>query len=429
MGSSTHSPVARSSAPAWAIVLALLLANATPTLAATPIPGADLDSVRAWLLEHSPELRALQADAGAARARVLPAGALPDPMAEIELMGIDPDDPGLLPGKVGTTAWRLRQSFPMWGKRGLAREVAHREADAASLEREAAALALLAEAEQAYVRFWHAREAVAVIDRQIELLGQMQEVARDRYALGVAPQQDSIRAQVARTILQRERIARLAERGDAAATLNAVLARRADAPLAEPTTEPALSLPSRTLGQAMAMLADGGHPALQASAARVDAADTALRLQHRERLPDLTLGIGATQRDDRVEGYEVMLAVEIPLQQRARRERERESRLMGDAARARADALVARLAGQLGRAWSLAHGAGEQRRLIERTLLPQAQANFESALASYRVGQVDFGTLLGALEAWQGADLARLDARRDELVAAAAVRSITGELR
>jgi cobalt-zinc-cadmium efflux system outer membrane protein len=61
--------------------------------------------------------------------------------------------------------------------------------------------------------------------------------------------------------------------------------------------------------------------------------------------------------------------------------------------------------------------------------VPQAQANFESALASYRVGEVDFGTLLEALDAWQGAALAQVDARRDELVAAAAVGAITGGVR
>lgn len=409
-----------------AAVLALVLALAPTLLAAAPVPGVDLASVRSWLLAHNPELRALQAEAGAAQARVLPAGALPDPMAEVELMGIDPDRPSLLPGNVETTTWRLRQSFPMWGKRGLARDVARREADAASLDREAAARDLLARAEQAYVRFWHAREAVAVLDRQIELLGRMEEVARRRYALGVAAQQDSIRAQVARTGLQGERIARLAGRDETAAMLNAALARRADAPLAEPAAPPVLALPADTLDSALALLADAGHPAVQASAARAGAADAAIELQRRARYPDLGLGIGALQRQDRVEGYEVMLSVDIPLQQGARREREREARLRGDAARARSDALVAELSGQLGQAWSQARGAGDQRRLIERTLMPQAQANFESALASYRVGEVDFGTLLEALEAWQGADLARLDARRDELLAAAAVRAITG---
>lgn len=421
---------AASGATPWlALLLASLCVVAPAAAAPAIIPGADLDSVRTWLIERNPELRALQAEAEAAQARVLPAGALPDPMAEVELMGIDPGRPSLLPGNVDATTWRLRQSFPMWGKRGLARQVARHEASAAGLDRDALALDLLARAEEAYVRLWHAREAVAVLDRQIELLEQLEDVARARYSLGIAAQQDSIRAQVARTGLQRERIARLAARGEAAAMLNAVLARPADALLAESASEPELQLPSEHLDQALALLTDAGHPALKASAARAEAADVALQLQRRARYPDLSLGVGVMQRDDRVEGYEVMLAVEVPLQQRARREREREARLMGDAARARSDALAAGLSGQLGQAWSQAHGARDQRLLIEQTLIPQAQANFESALASYRVGEVDFGTLLEALDAWQGATLARVDARRDELVAAAAVGAITGGVR
>jgi cobalt-zinc-cadmium efflux system outer membrane protein len=420
---------ANGAAPWLALLLVSLWLVAPAAASPTLIPGADLDSVRAWLIERNPELRALQAEAEAAQARVLPAGALPDPMAEVELMGIDPDRPSLLPGNVDATTWRVRQSFPMWGKRGLAREVARHEASAAGLDREAVALDLLARAEEAYVRFWHAREAVAVLDRQIELLGQLEEVARTRYSLGIAAQQDSIRAQVARTGLQHERITRLAARAEAAAMLNAVLARPVDAPLAEPASEPELPLPAERLDQVLAMLADAGHPALQASAARTEAAEAAFELQRRARYPDLSLGFGVIQRDDREEGYEVMLAVEIPLQQRARREREREARLRGDAARARSDALAAGLAGQLGQVWSQARAARDQRRLIEQTLVPQAQANFESALASYRVGEVDFGTLLEALDAWQGAALAQVDARRDELVAAAAVGAITGGVR
>ena len=66
--------------------------------------------------------------------------------------------------------------------------------------------------------------------------------------------------------------------------------------------------------------------------------------------------------------------------------------------------------------------------MIEQTLLPQSQANFESALASYQVGDVDFGTLLAAREAWQGADLSRVDVRRDEFLGAAAVRAIVGSV-
>jgi cobalt-zinc-cadmium efflux system outer membrane protein len=411
-----------------ALALATLLIFAPPTFAGAPLPGADVASVRDWLIANNPELQAMQAEADAAQARIYPAGALPDPMASIEWQEIDPDRPTLLPANVGSTTYGVKQAFPLWGKRALARDIAGQQAEAVRMEREATALTLLAQAEAAYVRYWHAREGVVVVDRLIELLGSVEEVARSRYALGVAAQQDSIQAQVARTNMQRERIERMAVRREATAMLNAVIGRPADAPLAEPASEPVLGLPAGSLAQSLAALANAQHPALQARLAVATAADTAAQLQRRQRLPDLTLGVGLMQRDDRVDSLEVMLEVEIPLQQQARRDREREAILMGDAARSRVQAMRDDLQGRLGQAWAQADSARDQRRLIEQTLLPQSQANFESALASYQVGDVDFGTLLAALEAWQGADLSRVDVRRDEFLGAAAVRAIVGSV-
>ena len=410
-----------------ALLFALCSASSSAQ-AAEPAPGADVASIRNWLYLNNPALKALQADAEAAEARIQPAGALPDPMAEVSLLEIDPDRLSLLPSQVGSTEYVVRQRFPLWGKRGLARDVARHQAQALSLERDAAALDLIGQAEAAYVRYWHARVAVAAIDRLLALLGQIQDVAGVRYALGMAAQQDSIRAQVESTTMQRERIERLAARREAAAELNAALGRRADAPLAEPKLQPALPVfKDPSLDAALQRLERGSHPALQASAALATAAGRNVELQRRNRFPDVTLGVGAMQRGNRLDSYELMLQVEIPFQQRARRERERESRALEVGALARAESTRVELEGRLGSAWARLTSAREQRQLIERTLLPQADANFKSAMASYQVGQVDFGTLLDALRAWQGADLARIDATRDELLGAAALRATEGE--
>jgi len=406
--------------------LAWSLAFAPGISAAEPVPGGDIASIRDWLVARNPQLRALQADADAADARIQPAGALPDPMASVELREIDPDQPSLLPGNVGSTTYALKQTFPLWGKRGLSRDVARHEAQARQLDRDATAVELLAQAEEAYVRYWHAREAITVVDRLIALLEQVEEVAGVRYALGMAAQQDSIRAQVARTGVQRERIERFAAGREATAALSAVLGRRADAPLAGPTSPPALAVAPMTLDDALQRLERGAHPALQASTAMAAAASSNVDLQRRNRFPDLTLSVGSMQRGNRLDSFEVMLEVEIPFQQRARRERERESRSLQDGALARTDAARSELEGRLGAAWARWVSAREQRQLIEKTLLPQSDANFNSAMASYQVGEVDFGTLLEALREWQGADLARVDASRDELLGAAAVRAIDG---
>ncbi|GAB2502342.1 TolC family protein [Arenimonas alkanexedens] len=409
------------------LALAVCLAWLPPAIAQdSPAPGADVASIRTWLIEHNPDLRALQAEAEAAEARVLPAGALPDPMAGVRLEGIDPDQPTLAPANVGNTTWTLRQDIPLWGKRGLARDAARDEAQAARLERDAMSLTILADAEQAYVAYWQAEEAVAVVDRLIALLDQMEEVARVRYSLGVAAQQDAIRAQVARTRMQAERIERLAGRREAVAMLNAALGRPADAALANPAQTPMIAVPADSLDAALAQLRTGAHPAIAARAAMASAASRATELQRRQRYPDLSVGLGAMQRGDRIDGYELMFEVGIPLQRRALRERERAATLAGEAAQLRVEAAQTTLQGQLGGAWAQWDSARERRRLFEQTLLPQSQANFESALASYRVGDVDFGTLLESLEAWQGADLSRLDAWRDELSGAAVLRALLG---
>ena len=397
--------------------------------AETLAPGSDIASIRSWLIENNPQLRGLQAEAEAAEAMILPAAALPDPMAKVEWQSIDPSHPSLLPANVGATSYMVTQTFPLWGKRGLARDVAKEQARAAGYQRDAVTLDLLARAEDAYVRYWHAREAVVIIDRLIGLLEQVEEIAGVRYALGMAAQQDAIRAQVERTAMQRQRLERSALRREASSTLNALLGRRADAPLAEPIAPPALVIEERTLDAARRGIATSSHPALLASTALAASANRNAELERRKRFPDITLGVGAMQVGHRVDSYALMLEVAIPFQQRARRGRESAAHLLEQAALARTQSARDELEGRLGGAWGRWSGAREQRELIQTTLLPQSDANFQSALASYQVGEVDFATLLEALREWQGADLARVDATRDELLAAAAVRAISGDTR
>lgn len=409
-----------------ASTLALILGLALPVHGAEPPPGTDVESIRSWLLAHNPELRAMQAEADATLARVLPAGALPDPMVGFRLEGIDPDHPSVLPGNAEQATYSLRQTFPLWGKRELARDVARGEADAMRFARDAQARVLLAEAEQTYVRYWHADVALAVVDRLISLLAQIEDVARERYALGIAAQQDVIRAQVARSRMQVERIERSSLRQEAVAQLNTGMGRAVDAALAQPMAEPVIAVPAATLAEALAALRTVRHPALRAREATVEAAERAEQLQRRQRYPDLSVGVGAMQRGSRLDGYELMLEVEIPLQRGALRAREREARLLGEAARSRLAAEENALQARLSEAWARWSSAADRRRLFAATLLPQTEANFESALASYRVGEVDFATLLDALEAWQGAELSRLDALRDELSAASGMRALIG---
>src|SRR3546814_1367753 len=94
-----------------------------------------------------------------------------------------PDKPWRSAGADREVDYALRQRFPLWGKRGLARTAATQDAVAVGLDRITTARDLLSDAEAAYARYWHADQAVAVLDRRIALLRQVEEMAGVRYAL------------------------------------------------------------------------------------------------------------------------------------------------------------------------------------------------------------------------------------------------------
>jgi outer membrane protein, heavy metal efflux system len=406
-----------------ALLPAMILSS---SVRAQELPGADLASIEAWISAHNPELRIRAIDAQAADARIQPAGALPDPMMSVEFRDIDIDRPRVLPAQVGNTLYQVRQRFPLWGKRDLAREVAREEASASLLMRDATALELQADASAAYVRYWHAGASVQVVERMITLLEDLQRLAETRYGAGLAPQQDAIKAQVESTVMRRDLIERRAMGREAAAMLNTLLAREPDAPLAPPLGVPALPVTARL--QDILDAIPGQHPMVQAQSHMVVANDRMAEMVRRERYPDINVGLGLMQSGNRLASWELMVEVEIPFQQTARRHRERAALLVRDSALARQDAIEIELRGRVGAAWARWQSALDQRRLIESPLLPQAEASFRSALASYQVGAVDFGTLLEALRQWLGARLDQVDAQRDELTAAAQVRAIQGEI-
>ncbi|MCX7058795.1 MAG: TolC family protein, partial [Proteobacteria bacterium] len=108
----------------------------THALAQESALGKTVESLLDYARERNPEYAAMRLEADAARERVYPAGALPDPVLRTELQNVTNSgsdaSPNLLPGRVGSTKYTLMQSLPFWGKRGLKREAAEAEADVAN---------------------------------------------------------------------------------------------------------------------------------------------------------------------------------------------------------------------------------------------------------------------------------------------------------
>jgi outer membrane protein TolC len=285
--------------------------------------------------------------------------------------------------------------YPLVGNLELLREIAAAEASVTDAKRGAAIAETRMRAKVAYSQYWYATHAQRVTDGLRSLMADLEQVARSRYSSGLTPQQDVIKAQTELTSLRTDLVMLGSERRQAAARLNGVLARPADAPLADPRE--LRPLPSRAFDFAsLVKTASDRSPTLAMNSAQITAADRNAQLMRASRTPDLGVGLAVIQQGTRLTDYEVMLEVNIPWQTDVIRASVNEAQAMSDAAASRRDATAVQLQSELGQSWASLDALREQGEIVRSTLLPQVQLTFESALSSYQTGRVDFSTLLDA---------------------------------
>jgi outer membrane protein TolC len=354
------------------------------------------------LLEYArsnPEYAAMRYEADAAAQRVYPAGAFADPGLRIELRDITnggTTSPTFNPSRVGSTKYTVWQPLPFFGKRDLKRSVA--EADATQAQGRAAVTwaDLAARIKTQYARYFVVMQNQVLTREILELLTRLQGIAEVRYAGGLAPQQDVIRAQVETTSTRAELIALESEEQAVRAGMNSLLSRAPTASLAAPARLRPIPSPAKLAPDVLLDRLRSRNPELFAEEARIRSAEQSRDLTYRNRYPDFSVGVSPIQTGSRIGEWEVMLEVNIPLQFESRRSQEREAESMLAAARLRKEAAVNRLTGELFENLAALQAAHRTDTLISTSLMPQAEATLQSALVGYENGKVDFATLLDA---------------------------------
>ncbi len=418
-------PIARARRP----LLLLLALWLSPALAEPP--GASVESLLDAARRDNPEYAAMRFEAAAAAERVYPAGALPDPTLRAELQNVtnygSDAGPHVLPSRVGSTKYTVIQPLPFWGKRDLKREAAQADANQARGRSDASWAELSARIKTAYAQLYQAVRSEALTREIAALLKGLESITRARYANGLIPQQDAIRVQLEQTGLQGELVAWQTERHHLQSRLNALLRRPAQAPLAEPQRLRPLPPPARLDYASLEESLRARNPLLFAEAARVSAAEKGRELAYRNRYPDFSVGVSPIQSGSRVNEWELMVEMNIPLQQESRRSQEREAQAMLSAAQSRQQATQNQLLADLAENLAALDAAQRVEKLVRGSQLPQAQMTFEAALAAYENGKVDFATLLDAQRQIRKAQLDELKAQTDAQLRLADIERLLGE--
>ncbi len=377
------------------ICLTLVLAAVVVRPALGQRPGTP-DTLRladalALAREANPGLQAVRLRADADLARVRQAGALPDLQVNLGLMNRRVSDLWGTSDPMTKNTIQLGQRFPWPGKLGFSEERAQHLAVAGRLDAAETEQHLLARVKSVYFHIAYMDRALAIMNETRELLRDFLQVSSAMYAVGNALQQDVLQAQVSVaqmtediTVMEQNRLAM-------SARLNAMLGLPATFPVGG-LELPGTGGPLPTVESLMEVAA-GQRPALRAARVRVEAAHAGYRAAQRRLYPDFTVMVEYGQRADYPDLTSLMVGISIPLWAGA--SPRDEAQALEVMVEAQALDLYNETYAQLAELRAEAERARNLSGLYATSILPQARAAVESALSAYRVGQVDYMTLLG----------------------------------
>jgi len=386
-------------------------------------PRLRLGDVYRSLESGSPRLEAARQLVLAAEARITPARRPPDPQLQLGLMN------RLLPrlglqDPLGMNQIQVMQMIPTAGKLGLAGRVAEAQAAATNERAEDLRWELRSRAAMAFYDLYQTDHSLSVAVETQRLLRDVAKTAETMYAVGQGRQPDVLRAQVELARMSEEITRMRTMRVAMTARLNALLDQPQETDVASPV------LPAFPAGlpplDSLERLALTNRPMLRAGEQDLRAAEWARRRARREIWPDLQLGVVYGQRPMDV-GTErtmsFMLGFTLPIFAGGRQLKMRqETEAMQRMAAADLQAMRAETRGRVAELYADVVRARNLGTLYRATILPQSDATVASAGAAYRVGGVDFMTLLDArmtvnkyrqdlyqLEAEEGKALAELE--------------------
>ncbi|MGH8496340.1 MAG: TolC family protein [Gammaproteobacteria bacterium] len=391
--------------------------TAAPAEARDPLAGLErvsAETLTEAVLARNAGLDALRAALVAARARVVPAGSLEDPMLTY---GFAPQtvDGFRTPGgdfRGPNQRIEVSQAFPWPGKLDLREKAARFEADAAGEDIEALRLELTAAAKAAFAEWHYVDRALGINAATGELVDELRSSAESRYAAGIASQQDVLQAEVELERLKAERFRLERMRREITARLNALLNRPPQNPLPAPAGLPdARPVPSFEILRAAAL---AEHPELQFLNDRIAATETRAELAEKEFLPDFRVFTGYNSLwDENIKRWIVGASINVPIGRDKRHAaldeaRANTRRLEAELADRRATLLGALEESRAAVAESVATVA-----LYREELIPLSMENLSAAGAAYGAGGGRFLDVIvaeqRALEAQLGLERAKSD--------------------
>jgi len=404
-----------------------ILVTMAVVLAAGLVRADDLDSLIQMLLERNPSIVAARRAVDAKRAMVTSARTLPDPSFTFETMG-NLIPPTLQAGDHSSArVLRFTQEIPFPGKLNLQGQIASAEADAEMWKYEEVRRETVAELKMAYYDLCLAQKLIEIVERSKELLRQFSEISQARYMVGQGAQQDLLKTQVEISRLLDRLMIMKREKESAEARINTLLYREPETPIG-PLPEITKPVFIWTLDQLYAK-AVTNNPQVRMNRKEIDRSELSVALAKKSFYPDFEVGFSYYNRTDMPEMYGLMFKAKVPIYFWRKQRPELESAtadLLGQ--RRQYDSTLSSLHFRLKDTFLRTATDSQLLELYGKAIIPQATLALESSLSSYRVGSIDFLSLLSNQNTVLEYEMKYYEMLADFCKALATLETLTGEV-
>ncbi len=348
----------------------------------------------------NPSLAAIDARAKALAAVPDQREALPDPRLSINMLNLPLDSFSFTQENMTQLQLGISQVLPYPGKLALRSRAARHEAGAAKADVKEARLQLVRDVKTVWWNIFYLDRALEVIQGNKVLLAQFVNVAEIRYTVGRGLQQDILLAQLELSRLSDNAIRVQNRRENEVIRLN-VLMDRSTAERIQLAATVDEVLPVLHTAEALQQQAVNARPSLAAQTERFRAALSRVDLAKKDYAPDFKVGAAYGLRNGndingrRADFGSIMFSMNLPIYTSSKQDRavdQRNAERMQQKYRLHDQRNQVAL--QVQQAITDYHRSGEQARLYQKEIIPQARQTVEAMMAGYQVGKVDFLNLV-----------------------------------
>lgn len=370
----------------------ILVSSLTCGIAVAQEP-VGIDTLVNEALARNPRLQAAMKEYEAASLRPTQARALPDPTIGFMSTSMTNPIPQYYADPSANVGVSVSQEIPYPGKRGLAAEVAQREADGARETYEALKLEIVAAVKESYFDLAYYERALRLLKENQQLLEELSKIAQANYAVGVTSQQDVFRAQTEITVLISRQVSLAQRRAAAVARLNELLNRPAASPIGELADYPIPDF-GRSTDELRQMSVDGS-PVLKAQEREVDARSAGLQLARRQLKPDFMAGASYGFSRQNRDMWQLTFDIRIPLYHKQKQDLAIEEAVREQAgAQHELQAMSQMVNAGIEEQHAMTQASRQLFTLYDTALVPQARLTLDASISSYKVGKVDFLTVI-----------------------------------